>query len=180
LCGEVSVEDLSLHILDIVENSVGAGASSVDVSVTEDLATDWLTIEIVDDGAGMEPERLKRVLDPFETTRTTRRVGLGLPLLEQAAATSGGDLKIESEPGKGTRVFARFRHGHIDRQPLGDLRGTILALVVGYPGVDLRFQHRCNGENFTFDTRAVKEALGDVRINSASGIRALRKALQTQ
>jgi hypothetical protein len=171
------VEDLSLHILDVAENSVAAGASTVQIKVSEDLKTDLLTIEIVDDGAGMDGDMLQRVLDPFVTTRTTRRVGLGLPLFAQAARTAEGDLTIDSRPGEGTRVRATFRHGHIDRQPLGDLRATILSLVIGYPGVDVLFCHCRDGESFQFDTRQVKASLGDARINSAAGIRALRRAL---
>jgi signal transduction histidine kinase len=133
------MEELSLHVLDIAENSIAAGAKRVEIRIEEDPAADWLTIEITDDGAGMTEEQLQRATDPFFTTRTTRRVGLGLPLLQQAALAAGGDLQIHSAPGRGTQVTARFRYSHLDRQPMGDLRSTLMTLAAGHPEIDWVF-----------------------------------------
>jgi hypothetical protein len=171
------VEDLSLHILDIAENSAAAGATLIDIAVTEELASDLLMIEITDNGAGMDKEFLDQVLDPFVTTKKVRRIGLGLSLFDQAAARAGGEMRIESAPGQGTKVVAKMRHGHIDRQPMGDLPATIISLVVGYPEIDIRYRHNRNGECFEFDTRDLRAVLGDERINSGVGLRVLRQAL---
>ena len=130
------MEDLSLHILDIVENSIGAKASRVKIKVDEDTQKDLLMIEIEDNGRGMDGETVKKVLDPFFTTRTTRRVGLGLPLLDQATRESGGDIEIESKVGRGTRVRASFGYSHIDRKPMGDIGATLTILIAGNPEVD--------------------------------------------
>jgi signal transduction histidine kinase len=124
------MEDLSLHILDIVENSVTAGATEIKILVVEDTVMDRLSLEITDNGDGMDEVTCQKVLDPFFTTRTTRRVGLGLPLLVEAAQESGGSLELDSAPGQGTTVRAVFQLSHPDRKPLGDIAatlGTILA-----------------------------------------------------
>jgi signal transduction histidine kinase len=146
------VEDLSLHILDIVENSLSASAKRIEIKVEEDTENDLLVIEIADDGKGMDEETRKKALDPFFTTRTTRRVGLGLPLLAQAARECDGELHLTSEPGKGTRVRAVFRHSHPDRQPLGDIYETIRAIVIGRPEIELRFEYRKGDSIYQFDT----------------------------
>jgi signal transduction histidine kinase len=140
------MEELSLHVLDIAENSIAAGAKRVEIRIDEDPAADWLTIEISDDGAGMTKEQLQRATDPFFTTRTTRRVGLGLPLLEQAARAAGGAFQIDSASGKGTKVTARFRHSHLDRQPMGDLRSTLMTLAAGHPEIEWVLQ--LGGESY--------------------------------
>ena len=123
------MQELSLNILDIAENSTRAGATLVEIAVTEDPDRDTLTIAVRDNGCGMDEKLLKSVRDPFTTTRTTRRVGLGVPLLEEAAQATGGHLSIRSAPGKGTELEAVFGYSHIDRMPLGDLAGTISALI---------------------------------------------------
>ncbi len=120
------MEELALHILDIAENSIAAGARHVDIRVSEDLAADRLTVEIRDNGRGMAEQVLRRAADPFFTTKGTRPVGLGLSLLEQAARAAGGSLRIQSRPGAGATVTAEFRHSHPDRQPLGDVAATLL------------------------------------------------------
>ncbi|MBP1599784.1 MAG: putative metal-dependent phosphoesterase, family, partial [Acidobacteria bacterium] len=117
LGGGRPMEDLSLHILDIAQNSIEAGATEVEIDLTESPKEDHLEIEVRDNGRGMDPETAARATDPFFTSRTTRRVGLGLPLLAEAARAAGGSLTLESRPGKGSRVRAVFRHGHIDRAP---------------------------------------------------------------
>jgi len=140
------MEDLSLHILDIVENSVAASARQIQIRIDEDTVNDRLTLEICDDGQGMDDETRKKVLDPFFTTRTTRRVGLGLPLLAQAARQSGGDLEVESVPGQGSKVRAVFRLSHPDRKPLGDIASTLGAILAGKTELDLVFEHRRDAE----------------------------------
>ncbi|MHC4478596.1 MAG: ATP-binding protein [Planctomycetota bacterium] len=147
------MEDLSLHILDIAENSISASAKTVEIRIDEDQAKDLLTIEIKDDGKGMDKATLDKVLDPFFTTRKTRKVGLGLSLLAQAARESEGEIELDSQPGSGTTVKASFSFGHPDRKPVGDIQQTIRTLVAGYPGVDFLYEHKKNGTTYRFDTR---------------------------
>jgi anti-sigma regulatory factor (Ser/Thr protein kinase) len=159
------VEDLSLHILDVAENGLRAGARHIWIRVLEDLKADLMEIEVEDDGKGMEPAMVERVLDPFVTTRETRRVGLGLPLLEEAARMAGGRVEVSSTPGKGTTVRATFRHGHIDRKPLGDMGMTIASLILGGPDVEIVYRHRRDGEEFHLDTRELRQELEPVPLN---------------
>jgi signal transduction histidine kinase len=140
------MQDLSLHILDIVENSLAASASRIEIVIVEDTRADSLSLEIRDNGRGMDPETRTKALDPFFTTRTTRRVGLGLPLLAQAARQGGGTFEIASEPGRGTAVKAVFRLSHPDRKPLGDVAETLRAILCGRPELDLRFEYRRDSE----------------------------------
>lgn len=160
--GGACVRELSLHVLDIVQNSIAAGARTVDVTVSEDEASDLLTIEVVDDGAGIPSDILESVLDPFYTSRTTRKVGLGLPLFREAARAAGGDLDIESWPGRGTKVRATFRMSHIDRAPLGDMAETVALLVVCNPDVRFRYRHIRGARTFCFDSEEFRSALGDI------------------
>jgi anti-sigma regulatory factor (Ser/Thr protein kinase) len=135
------MRELSLHILDILQNSVEAGATRVELTIDEDLAADRLTITIEDNGRGIPPEKLPALFDPFYTTRSTRHVGLGLPLLKAAAERCNGDVTVASEVGAGTTLTAAFQHSHLDRAPLGDLTGTLLTFVLG-GACDLRYVHR--------------------------------------
>jgi len=135
------LEDISLHILDIVENSIAVSANKIEITVTEDMEKDLLSVEIKDNGRGMDEGALKRALDPFFTTRTVRKVGLGLPLLAQAARGSGGDIEIESEVGEGTRVRATFKLSHPDLQPLGDIAETMKILRVANPEIEFVYRH---------------------------------------
>ncbi|MCD6310024.1 MAG: ATP-binding protein [Candidatus Eremiobacteraeota bacterium] len=147
------MEDLSLHILDIVENSINARAKNVEIKVEENVENDLLTIEITDDGKGMSKEMQEKALDPFFTTRTTRNVGLGLPLFAQAARTSGGDIKIEARPGGGTKIKATFGYSNIDRQPLGDINDTLKVLIVSHPEINFIYKYKKGNENYFLDTR---------------------------
>ena len=153
------MEDLSLHILDIVENATRAGATLVEIRVREDSARDLLEITVRDNGRGMDAEMAKRARDPFGTTRTTRRVGLGLPLLEQAARETGGQLTLTSVPERGTEVTATFVASHIDRKPLGDLGATLVTLILGSPQVEFVCELDLDGETTTVDTRSLKAEL---------------------
>ena len=138
----ITMQDLSLHILDIVENSIAASATRIRILIAEDTERDLLSLEISDNGAGMDAETQKKVLDPFYTTRTTRRVGLGLPLLAQAAREGGGHLELDSEPGRGTTVKAVFQLSHPDRKPLGDIAATLETILCGRPELDLQFEYK--------------------------------------
>ena len=147
---------MSLHILDIVENSIRAKASRIEIKVVEDTRKDLLTIEIKDNGQGIDEETIKKVVDPFFTTRTTRKVGLGLPLLSQAARESGGDVEIESKVGRGTRVKATFGYSHIDRKPLGNMEKTLITLIAGNPEVDFRYEHKKDELEYHLDTKEIR------------------------
>jgi len=151
-----------LHILDVLQNAREAGASLVRLTIDEDLGADRLTIVVEDNGPGMDEETLKEVLDPFFTTRTTRHVGLGLPLFAAAAERCDGDLKVESALGQGTRVTATFQHSHIDRAPLGRIADTLLAFLMGELPCDLVYLHRRNGQEFSLDTRIVRQEVGQI------------------
>lgn len=153
--------DLSQHIMDIAENSVSAGASLLYLDIEEDPEVDRLSIVVRDNGRGMSPDIVRRVTDPWVTTRTTRKVGLGIPFLKQTAEMCEGDFVITSELGKGTTTRADFRLSHIDRPPLGDVIGTLLCIVVGNPQLDLIYQHQVGDQVFNFDTREIREVLGD-------------------
>jgi len=150
------MEDLSLHVLDIVENSLRCRARLVEVFVSEDVERDLLTVEIRDDGKGMDPEECARATDPFFTTRPGRGVGLGLALLAQAAREAGGEFHISSLPDVGTTVRATFRWSHPDCRPLGDMSATLEALVAANPAVDFVCEQRRGADTVRFDTREVR------------------------
>jgi len=171
------LNELTLHLLDIAENSVGARAKTVQLGVEEDTRTDRLRLVVEDDGRGMDADMLARVTDPFVTSRTTRKVGLGIPLLKAAAEACNGFFKIESTTGKGTKVEAVFQRSHIDRMPLGDVLGTVLSLVVGWPQVHWIFRYRVNNEEFLFDDQPIKEALGEVPLSEPDVLAFLRQTL---
>jgi hypothetical protein len=172
------MEELSLHILDIAENSVRAEADTIEIRITEDMEKDLLTIEVIDNGSGMDEETVKKVLDPFYTTKTVRRYGLGIPLLSEAAKAANGDLSIKSKKGEGTQIKAEFQHSHIDRQPLGDLGQTITTLLMGNPEIDLIYEHKKNGQTYTLNTKDIRPQLGDIPLNSFDVIKIIRKDLQ--
>ncbi len=152
------MQDLSLHILDIVENSVTASATVIEIRVVEDSANDRLLLEITDDGAGMDEQMRQQALDPFFSTRTTRRIGLGLPLLVQATQEASGGLELVSAPGRGTSVKAEFRLNHPDRKPLGDIPATLAAILAGNPELQLVFEYRKDSELVaSLDTREPTE-----------------------
>lgn len=166
------MRELSLHILDILQNSAEAGATRVELSISEDLAADRLTIEVRDNGRGIAADKLPHVFDPFYTSRKTRHVGLGLPLLKAAAERCDGDATITSAAGVGTTLTVTFRHSHLDRAPLGDMTGTLLSFVLG-GACELRYVHRVIGRlgergsggagerEFAFDTAEIRAELGD-------------------
>ena len=154
--------EISLHILDIAQNSLRAGATLIEISLIEDTEKHTLLFVIRDNGCGMTPEQVDRVTDPFYTSRTTRKVGLGVPFLKQAAEATGGNLEIRSSAGLGTEVSALFHTDHIDCMPLGDITETMMALIEGLGDVDLVYTYRVDGREFVLDTRNVREILGNV------------------
>jgi hypothetical protein len=155
------LEDLSQHVLDIAENSVAAEATEVSVEINEDETSNILSMTIEDNGRGMPPDLLERVTDPFTTTRTTRRVGMGLPFLKQSAELCGGELILRSKPGEGTRTEAIFAYDSIDRPPTGDIPATVMALFMGHPEINWRYVHRVNGAEFSISTEEILDALDD-------------------
>lgn len=159
------MRELSLNVLDIAQNSIVAGASLITLEVLEDAAADRLTLAVSDNGRGMTPEQVERVRDPFYTTRTTRRVGMGIPLFRMAAEATGGSLAIVSSPGQGTAVTAVFTLSHIDRLPLGDIDGTVSALIRLNPSLDFVYRHEVDAREFTLDTRQLRDILGDVALD---------------
>ncbi len=178
LGGGRPMEDLALHILDIAQNAVEACASRVAIELLEDEAAGLLRIEIRDDGRGMTREQVERATDPFFTTRTTRRVGMGLALLSAAARAAGGEVAIESRPGEGTRVTAAFRLDHVDLAPIGDLETTLLVLLAGNPGLDLSFAHSRGGRSYELRSAELRAALEGESLSSPAGIAVLRAAIR--
>lgn len=158
--------ELALHILDIVQNSIRAKAALAEIYITEDPQADLYQIEISDNGPGMDAATLSKVTDPFFTSRSSRKVGLGLPLLKQAAEQTQGKFTVESAPGAGTTVKATFRFSHIDRPVLGDIAGTILILLNNEADTEIVYRHRTPQGEFNFDSREIRKILGDVPIAS--------------
>jgi len=156
------MRELALHILDLVQNSIEAGANRILLEVIENDVADTLTIRVTDNGRGMDKETERRVLDPFVTTRKTRRVGLGLPLIDMSTQRCDGYLKIDSKPGQGTVVEAVYRHSHLDRPPLGNIVETVKMLVIANPQLDFTYSHGVNDAHFSLATSDVTAALGDV------------------
>lgn len=159
------MRELSLHILDALENSVEAGATRIELQIEENHRQDLLRIVIRDNGRGMSKEFVQQVLNPFVTTRTTRHIGLGLPLFAAAAQRCNGNLGVESEPGVGTTITATFQHSHIDRAPLGDVASSVMAVLLSSRPVDIRYEHRVDERTFTLDTAEIRQELGDVPLS---------------
>lgn len=151
------MEDLSLHILDLVQNSVRAEAKLIEISLAGDQAEDLLTLEIRDDGKGMDSATCARAGDPFFTTKPGRRIGMGLALLAQAAREAEGDFQVASRPEAGTLVAASFRWSHPDCKPMGDIAETLETLVTAYRGIDFVYEQREGAEITRFDTREVRK-----------------------
>jgi signal transduction histidine kinase len=172
------MEDISLHILDIAENSVRAGAKELVISVIRETVEDLLTIIIKDNGAGMNDAQIKMAPDPFFTGKSGRKIGLGLPLLEEAARIANGSLSIESKTNIGTMITAVFNWSHIDRKPIGKISETIVALITSYPDVDFTLNIKCDEKDFNFATKEVKTKLQDIAINSPSVLSFIEKYIE--
>ena len=174
------MKELSLNVLDITENSVKAKATKTQITIVE--KDNALLLNIKDDGTGMPKEIVESVTNPFYTTRTTRKVGLGLPLLKMAAEQTGGNIKIESQQGEnhGTTVEALFYTDHIDCAPLGDIISTIVTLIQGHPETDFLFKHIKNEKEVKLDTCELREVLGDVPLNEYEVIKWISEYLREQ
>lgn len=160
------MRELSLNVMDVAQNSVRAEASVVRITVEESDRDDRLTITIADDGCGMTEEQVQQVIDPFFTTRTTRKVGLGVPLFKLSAEQTGGYFDIQSEKGVGTTTTASYVKSHVDMTPLGDINDTVKILIQCNPDIDFVFTHSTDKGSFTLDTRELKEVLGGVPLDT--------------
>ncbi len=159
------MEDISSHIMDIVMNSVTAGAQHISIGIRKDPATSMLSLKIADDGKGMDAEMAKKVQDPFFSTKTGRKVGLGIPLLKGTAETTGGSFELKSKKGAGTSITAIFDSRHPDLPPLGNIRDTFFVLIVSHPSIDFKLRYSVDGKDFFLDTSEWKKELGDVPLN---------------
>ncbi len=158
------MEDLSLHMLDIAENSIRAGSRNIDIKIEINSKNDKLTMEICDDGKGMDQKNKEKALDPFFTTKKNRNFGLGLSLLAEAAKTAGGSLVVDSSPERGTKVKANFKASHIDIKPLGDIPQTIVTLIMGHPDVEINYTHEIDLNKYSFRTKEIKLQLNGIPI----------------
>jgi len=172
------MKELSLHILDLVQNSLRAEATCVTISVTDSVSQDRLGITIEDNGLGMDAELLAKVTEPFVTTRTTREMGMGIPLFQMAAEQTGGALTLDSTPGKGTTLQCVFVRSHIDIPPLGDMVETLITLVQGAPDIDFIYRYETDTQTLLFDTREIREILEDVPLNEPDVLHWIRGHLQ--
>lgn len=155
------MRELALNVMDVAQNSISAGASLIQLTVEEDSRADRLSITLEDNGCGMTEEQVKSVVDPFYTTRTTRKVGLGVPLFKMEAEMTGGSFAIRSQKGKGTVLTAVFVPSHVDMIPLGDIGGTVHLLITCNPEQDFVFRRRRDGAEFALDTRELRQVLGE-------------------
>ncbi len=172
------MQELSLHILDIVQNSIRAKATKIQIEIYEDLVNNQLKIIMKDNGSGIDEELVKAIKNPFSTTRTTRKVGLGIPLLLEACQRCNGDLDIASQVGVGTTITATFKHDHIDRAPMGDIVSTITMLILSSPEIRYIFTYYVNELAFVMDTDEIKKILEGVPITDLSIIKWLETYMQ--
>ena len=150
-----------MNILDIVQNSIRAEASLIEIIIEEKPDSDIFSFTVKDNGCGMDEEMVKKVTDPFVTTRTTRKVGLGISLLKSLAQQTGGDIELKSEVGVGTVIRADFSYHHIDRQPLGDISAVMVSLISMNPTLDFVYTHYFGEKSFVLDTRELRAVLGE-------------------
>lgn len=175
------MQDLSLHVLDIVENSIDAGAKKIEIIIEENTKKNMLVLKIKDNGKGMAKKTLSKVLDPFYTTKKTRRIGLGLSMLAQATREAEGSFDIKSKKGKGTKITAKFTYNHIDRKPIGDMAETLIVLIASNGlNIDFVYKHIKNGRDFVFDTKYLKKELNDVLITNSEILSLLRKKILSE
>ncbi len=168
------MKELSLHVLDIAENSVRGEANNIEIAIGEDLKDDLFTIDINDDGKGIPEDMLKTIRNPFTTTRTHRKVGMGIPFLNDTCLMCGGKLTIDSTVGTGTKVHAEMSYSSIDRPPLGDIASTLLTLFSSYPDIVFEYRHLYRGaeapeaEEFSISTAELNEILEGVPLSTPS------------
>lgn len=174
------MRELSLNVMDVAQNSVRAQAKLITISVEEDRPKHTMTISIKDDGCGMTEEQIEHVIDPFFTTRTTRKVGLGVPLFKLSAEQTGGEFDIKSKLGEGTVTTAKYHTDSVDMTPLGDINSTVSILIRCNPEIDFVFIHSVDENSFTLDTRQLREVLGDVSLDTADVIQWIEEFLDEQ
>ena len=172
------MKELSLHVYDLMENSIAAKASLIELTIIDSLKDNIYSFMIKDNGKGMSQDFLAKVTDPWTTTRTTRKVGIGLPLIKMNTELCGGSMNIESEVGKGTTLRFWFQHDHIDRAPMGDLAGTIVMLCAQHEEIHYIYRHITDEGEYTFDTNEVKEALDGMSMNDINIIKYLKEMIQ--
>lgn len=160
------MKELSLHILDIVQNSIKANATLIELIITESTKENTFEITIKDNGCGMDEETVKNVTNPFFTTRTTRKVGLGIPLLHEATNRCNGSFRIDSQVGVGTTLYCSFERNNIDRAPLGDISGTVMTIINSLMNCEFKYIHNVDGESLELSTRNIKDVLGTNNLNS--------------
>lgn len=173
------MREIALHVMDIAENGINAGSDIIEIFIDENRTDNILKVVIRDNGKGMSPGMVRKATDPFVTTRTTRRIGLGLSLWKEASKRCGGGFSIESEPEKGAVVTATFQYDHIDRAPMGDIAGTITMLIAGNPHIDFVYNHVIDGKKFTFDTKELREELEEFLTDPALLLH-LKKQIQDE
>jgi len=171
------MKNIALHILDLAENSARANARTVKISITEDSGKERYQLSIEDDGTGMEEEVAKKAADPFYTSRKTRKVGLGLSLIQLNAERTGGSFKLTSAPGKGTRLEANFKYSHPDRLPLGEIDDVLVLLAVGLPLVRLIYTHKTPSGSYCFDTEAIRKIVGNIQNSNLEVRKFLREMI---
>jgi len=172
------LRELSLHLLDIAENSIAARATIIKIMVEENTVFDRLRLTVEDNGIGMDKEMAAKVTDPFFTSRTTRKVGLGIPLLKEAAEACNGSLELWSEKGLGTRISIEFQRSHIDRMPLGNLADTYRSLVISSPEINWQLGYRLDDYEFLYDQKEVRDVLGDIPFSDPAVIGYIRKTFE--
>ena len=171
------MKEIALHIMDIAQNSIRAGADEIRITLSESVTGDILSLVIADNGRGMDTESCMKAADPWFTSRTTRKVGMGLPLLKMNASLSGGEMKIDSAPGQGTVLTATFRYSHVDRPPLGDVSGTIALLIMSNPAINIVYTHVCEETEWAISTREIKEVLGEDAVTDLTIVRSVREII---
>ena len=172
------MRELSLNVLDIAQNSIAAAATQIQMEVVERTDAHTLTIGIYDNGCGMTDEQVKSVLDPFYTTRTTRKVGMGVPLFKMAAEQTGGTLTVSSKVGIGTNINAVFHTDSVDFTPLGDMASTVTTLVSMNTEIQFLYRHKVDKKEFVFDTAEIREILGDVPLSEPAVMQWMREFIE--
>lgn len=172
------MRELSLNVLDIAQNSIAAAATQIQMEVVERTDAHTLTIGIYDNGCGMTDEQVKSVLDPFYTTRTTRKVGMGVPLFKMAAEQTGGTLTVSSKVGIGTNIKAVFHTNSVDFTPLGDMASTVTTLVSMNTEIQFLYRHKVDKKEFVFDTAEIREILGDVPLSEPAVMQWMREFIE--
>lgn len=174
------MKDLSLHLLDLAENSIRAQAKKIHIELHEWISKNQLIFRICDDGEGMDEEMVAHITNPFMTTRTTRRVGLGIPLFYQNCMSAGGTFQIQSQPHKGIFIEAVMQYNHVDRLPIGDVASSLSVLIQGSPQIQLIYTHTYEDKSFVLDTFEIQKILGTISISEPEIILWLRSYIQEQ